>query len=162
MKDIQNRPRISRWIGRGYILLTFLLALLYISIAVSINVFGHPYGALILTAVMAFVIILLCAITYSFYKTRYVINNGVLHSWSPFAVINLRLADIKKIELTRLPFYFKGFGSSLYSGWFYTPAFGWTKVVMTNLTDGVLITDKEGKHYLITPSNPGNFIKSLR
>ena len=90
------------------------------------------------------------------------VKDGFLHSWSPFAVINVKIKDITKIEQTRIPFYFKGFGASVYSGWFYIPAFGWTRVIITNLTDGVLITDKSGKRYLITPSDPGSFVRLAR
>ena len=53
-------------------------------------------------------------------------------------------------------------GASFYSGRFYIAGAGWTKTIMTNLVDGVLITDKNGKHYLITPSNPDKFVKLLK
>jgi hypothetical protein len=159
MKDMKNKPRISKWIGRSYLLLTVFIAALYVAIALWTNIFSYLYAGLFFTVVMVFVLVLIGVTAYSFYKTSYVIKDGFLHSWSPFAVINLKIKDIAKIEQTRIPVSFKGFGATLYSGWFYIPALGWTKVIITNLTDGVLITDKNKKHYLITPSNPSSFVK---
>jgi hypothetical protein len=158
---MKNNPRISRWIGRSYIFLTVLMAVIFSTIALMTNLFRVPYAGIFFTLLMAFVLILLGGITYCFYKTVYVIEEGFLYSWSPFAVINLKLNDIRKIERTRVPLYFR-VGADLYSGRFYILGLGWTKVVMTNLTDGVLITDKRGKHYLITPSNPDRFVKLLK
>lgn len=162
MKDMKNKPRISKWIGRGYLLLTVFIAVLYTAIALWANIFSFPYAGIFFTVVMVFVLVLIGATTYSFYKTVYVVKEGFLYSSSPFAVINLGVKDITKIEQTRIPVSFKGFGATLYSGWFYIPALGWTKVIITNLTDGVLITDKNKKHYLITPSNPSSFVKLMR
>jgi len=159
MKDMKNRPRISKWIGGGYLLLTILLAVLYAAIALFSNVFSVLYAGIILTVVMTFAVVLVGVTTYCFYNTVYEVKDGFIHSCSAFAVINLGIKDIAKIERTLIPFYFKGFGASLYSGYFYIPTVGWTKVIITNLTGGVLITDKKGKHYLITPSNPNKFIK---
>ena len=162
MKDIINRPRISRWIFGGYLILVLFIAALYAAIAVWSDVLSFPIGGLIFSASFAFVLIVIGTITYSLYSTTYAIKDGYLYSWSPFAVVNLRVKDIAKIERTRTPLYFRGFGASLYCGRFYIPAFGWTRVIMTNVTDCVLITAKSGKRYLITPSNPEGFIKSLR
>ena len=162
MGDTKNRPRISKWIGRFYLILTVLVAGLYAAIALWTPVLSVPFAGLIFTAVMVFALLLVGATTYCLYKTVYEVKGGFLHSCSAFAVINLKIKDIAKIEQTRIPFYFKSFGASLYSGWFYIPGCGWTKVIITNLTDGVLITDKSGKHYLITPSNPGSFVRALK
>lgn len=110
---------------------------------------------------MGLVLFILVLVTYGLYNTKYIIQNGFLYSWSPFAVIRLKLATIKKIERTIVPFHIR-VGASLYSGMFYIPGLGWTKSIITNLTDGVIITTKNNKHYLITPSNPDRFIKSLK
>ncbi len=158
MSDVKNKPRISKWIGGGYLLLTVFVALLFASIAIWTNI-GSLRAEIILNVVLLFVIALMAITVYGFYTTTYVIKDGALSSWSPFAIIYLKVKDIAKVEQTRIPFYFKGFGASLYSGIFYIPTIGWTKVIITNLTDGLLITDKKGKHYLITPSNPGKFLK---
>ncbi len=159
---MENKPRISKWIGGCYLLLFVFVAAIFISIALWADVFSVMWAGILFAVVMIAALALTGATAYSFYRTVYVIRDGYLRSWSLFAVVNLRLKDITKVEKTRIPFYFKGWGASVYSGFFYIPAFGWTRVIMTNMTDGVLITDRNGKRYLITPSNPAGFIKSLK
>ena len=159
---MKNVPRISKWIGRGYLILAVSVVVLFAAIFLSANIYSTVYAGILLTALMVFASVLLVVVTYGFYKTSYVVKNGSLYSWSPFAVINIPIKDIAEIERTRIPFYFKGIGASLYSGRFYVHGLGWVKTIMTNLTDGVLITDRNRKHYLITPSNPDLFIKSCK
>jgi hypothetical protein len=161
MNDTVNKPRISKWIGRGYVLLVVVLVGLYGAILVLTGIQDMVLASILFTTVMTFVVILVGAVAYCFYGTVYTIKEGRLHSWSPFATIDLEIQDITKIERTRVPFYFKGFGAGLYSGMFFIPAFGWTKVIITNLTDGLLISDKNGKKYLITPSDPAGFSNML-
>jgi len=158
---MRNKPRISRWIGRGYLFSFILIAVLYIAMALYTDVFSSLYSGILFTVVMASVLVFIGITAYCFYKTTYVVTDGFLRSWSPFAVINLKLKDITKIERTRVPIHLR-VGASCYSGSFYIPGLGWTKAVITNLTDGVLITDKNRKHYLITPSNPDLFVKLLK
>jgi hypothetical protein len=110
---------------------------------------------------MIFALFLLSFTTFSLYRTKYVIQNDVLSSWSPFVKISLKIKDIKKVERTLIPFHVR-VGASLYCGMFYIPELGWTKAVITNLSDGLLITDKNNKRYLITPSNPDKFKKILK
>ena len=135
------------------------LAGLYATIAILTDILSIPIGGIVFTVVMISVIVLICVITYFFYRTTYVIRDGHLRAWAPFASIDLDIKDIIKLEQTRVPFYFRGFGAGLYSGMFFIPGFGWTKVIITNLTDGVLITDKNEKRFLITPSDPIGFIR---
>ncbi len=161
MKDMKNKPRISKWIGGGYILLTALVVVIYAAIVLSTNVLSYLVAGAVVVIVMTFALFLVGATAFCLYETVYEVKDGSIHACSPFAIVNLKVKEIAKIERTLIPFYFKGFGASLYSGWFYIPTVGWTKVIITNLTDGVLITDKKGKHYLITPSNPDRFIKSV-
>jgi hypothetical protein len=104
---MENKPRISKWIGRGYMLLTIAMIILYgVVIALSAQ-FNQILVATTLGVVMTAVVVLLCAILYSLYKTAYVIEGGKLYSWSPFAIININTRDVAKVEQTRIPFYFK-------------------------------------------------------
>ena len=150
-----NRPRISNWIGGFYAATTVLIALLFACLAFQIGMLLPLLGTGVLVSAI------LSVTTYCFYRTKYVIDGGILYSWSPFANIRLKISDIRKVERTRVPVYLR-VGASLYSGLFYIAGAGWTKTIMTNLTDGVLITDSKGKHYLITPSNPDEFVKLLK
>ena len=152
---ITNKPRISNWIGGSYIGMAIFIALLFTFIAFLTGMLAIFLGIGLL------VTIVLCITAYCFYRTVYVIEDGFLSSWSPFATIKLRISDIRSIERTRVPMYLR-VGASFYSGRFYIAGAGWTKTIMTNLVDGVLITDKNGKHYLITPSNPDKFVKLLK
>jgi len=164
MRDMEkriNKPRISKWIGRSYIALTIAVAGLFSAIAIWSGILGMILPGIIFTAIAVFAVVLIGVITFFFYRTAYTIHDGRLHSWSPFATIDLDIKDIIKIEQTRVPYSLKGYGAGLYSGLYFIPGFGWTRVLITNLTDGVLISDKNGKRYLITPSDPKGFVGIL-
>ena len=152
---ITNKPRISSWIGGLYVGMAIFIALLFASIAFLTGMLAPFLGI----GVLVFAILGLTA--YCFYKTVYIIENGTLNSWSPFMTIKLKISDIRNIERTRVPMHLR-VGASDYCGLFYIPGVGWTKAIISNLTDGVLITDRKGRHYLITPSNPGKFVKLLK
>lgn len=157
-----NNPRISKWIGGIYVILTIFICVLFIVIGFGTGITSEVFILQIFFfGVMGFVVFLLIITTYSLYKTKYVIQNGTLSSWSPFAIIKLKVKNIKKVERTLIPFHIR-VGASLYSGRFYVPNVGWAKTIMTNLSDGVLITTNDKKHYLITPSNPDKFVKLLK
>lgn len=158
---MKNKPRISKWIGRGYLLLFLVIVAIYISIGLWSGVFNTLYAGVIYNVVMLCALVILGVTVYCLYHTSYVIKDDSLHSGSPFATMNVSLQDIEKIEQTRIPFSFKGWGASLYSGRFYIPGTGWARVIITNVTDGVLITAKDGRHYLITPSEPAEFINQI-
>jgi len=162
MVNLINKPRISRWIGGMYAVLTIFITILFIGITFGTDIMLSPINLQILFfGITVFAMFILSFTTCSFYKTKYVINDGILYSWSPFAVINIKLKDIKKVERTRVPFHIR-VGASLYSGRFYIFGLGWTKSIITNLNDGLLITTKDNKHYLITPYNPDRFAKMLK
>ena len=160
-KEVVNKPYISRWIGRMYIGFLILIVVLYLGVYCSAYSELTSQGLTIVSGVMVFVTALLAATTMGFYNTKYKIKDGVLSAWSPFAVIKVKLKDIRKVERTLMPFHFR-VGASFYSGMFYIPSIGWVKTIMTNLRDGVLITAKGKKYYLITPSRPDRFMKMLK
>jgi hypothetical protein len=110
---------------------------------------------------MFFVFTLIAIITIGFYFTKYTIKDGVLISYSPFMIIKIRLKDIRKVEKVMVPLHFR-VGASFYSGVFYVPNFGWVRSIITNLRDAIIINTKDGKHYMITPSNPKKFMKKLK
>jgi len=157
-----NKPRISKWIGRMYAITTIFILILFITITFWTDITSSSINSQIFFfGIMTFITLLMGLTTYSFYRTKYVVEDGVLYSWSPFAVIKLKLKDIKKVERTLVPFHIR-VGASFYSGRFYIPSLGWTKAIITNLSDGILITAKDKKRYLITPSNPDRFARLLK
>jgi len=162
MKNVINKPRISKWIGETYKIMTISILIVFVAVALATNIASAPpYAQNLFFGLMAFALLLLGITTISIHRTKYVIRDGVLYSWSPFAVIKLALKDIKKVERTMVPAHFR-VGASMYSGRFYIPGLGWTKAIITNFTDGLLITTKDKKRYLITPSNPDRFAKLLK
>ena len=161
-KNVINKPRISNWIGGLYTIITIFIAIIYLVITFLSDIRSEDiYSQLFLFGVMIFVLSLMSLMIKSLYKTKYTLKDGVLYSWSPFAIINLKLKDIEKVERTLIPFHIR-VGASFYSGRFYIPSLGWARAIITNLSDGVLITTKDKKHYLITPSNPDKFVKLLK
>ena len=149
-----NKPRISSWIGGLYIGMAIFILLLFASIAFLTGILTVFLGI----GVIVFVILGFTA--YCFYRTVYVIEDGTLRSWSPFMTIRLKISDIRNIERTRVPMHLR-VGAGGYCGKFYIAGAGWTSAIISNFVDGILITDKNGKHYLITPSNPDKFVKLL-
>lgn len=159
---IINRPRISKWIGSAYIITALFIAIIFAAIFFLTDMTSVGiYAQALFSAIMIFVFSLMSITAASFYMTRYTIKGGVLYSWSPFAVIKVKISDIRKVERTRIPLHFR-VGASLYSGMFYIPNFGWTKSIITNLGDALLITTRNKKRYMITPSNPDRFLKLLK
>jgi len=162
INEIINKPKINKWIGRVYVISTILVAILFVIIAITTEIFLAPIKfQLFYFGIMTSVLLLLIITTCSLFKTKYIIRDGTLYSWSPFAVIKLKLKDIRKIKRMLVPFHIR-VGASLYSGRFYIPTLGWTKAIITNLSDGVLIMSRDKKYYLITPSNPDRFVKLLK
>ena len=159
--NMENKPRVSKWILGGYLLLAIMVSGIFITLALVIP-FRSSIGFELFCLLTIVVVALVCAAPYSLYTTRYVINKGKLSSRSIFASIDIDKKDIAKVEQTRIPFMFRGFGAGVQSGGFYIPGIGWTKVIMTNLIDGVLLKTKDNKNYLITPSNPKGFVKLLK
>jgi amino acid transporter len=145
-----------------YAILTLFVAAIFVIISAPVDLTSSPFEILILLfGIMTFTVLLMALITYSFFNTKYVIHDGILYSWSPFAIIKLELRNIKKVERTIIPIHVR-VGASFYSGRFYIPSIGWTRAIITNMNDGVLITTKDNKHYLITPSDPDKFVKFLK
>jgi hypothetical protein len=161
MGRVVNRPKVSRWIGGMYICLTIFIFVLYIGVTFATDMLSAPLAAkAFFFGLAAFVVLIMIVTTAGLYGTKYVIESGRMYSWSPFAVIRLDIKDVVKVEKTLIPFHMK-VGASLYSGLFYIPSLGWVKSIVTNVTDGLLITARGGKRYLITPSNPLKFAKML-
>ncbi|MFH0830419.1 MAG: PH domain-containing protein [Candidatus Aenigmatarchaeota archaeon] len=159
-KTIVNVPH-RKWVGIGYIVITIMFSVLFTSMIymVSSKLDGGemtPFYVL-----YAFIITMFVLIIIAYYRTKYTIKDGMLSSWSPFMAIRLPLKNILKVERTVIPIHMR-VGASLYSGLFYIPNVGWTRAIMTNLHDGLLIRAKGGRKYLITPSNPEKFAKLLK
>jgi hypothetical protein len=161
MSEFVIKPYISRWIGGMYVGVTILVLSIFFGLC-GYFYFNPPE----LTVRIAVLVALFLAsmfvvwITTSFYETKYTIELGVLRARSPFMRMEVRMKDVVKAERVMVPVHFR-VGASLYCGWFYVPNVGWVRSIITNLRDAVMITAKDGKRYLITPSEPERFIRKL-
>jgi hypothetical protein len=72
----------------------------------------------------------------------------------------IQLNTIERVEKTLYPFGIKLFGASFHGGYYKIPGLGRAFLAITNFDDGILIRTTEG-NYIITPSNPAEFINSL-
>jgi len=100
----------------------------------------------------------------SFFKTRYVLTSRELVLEAPKLTggsKRIPFETIASVERTLIPVGFRLFGASFYGGHYYIPRLGRAFMVITNFRDGVLIRAKGG-HYIITPSNPDDFIESIK
>lgn len=132
--------------------------------------FGVPFFAreemkdneqYIFYAVFSVLFIWFCWILYKIYKMNYELNNDCLIIHGAFNKNILEIHAIEKIELSVIPFGIRLFGGSFVGGRYYLPGIGKAWVAMTNFKDGVLIKTRDDENYLITPSNPNQFIEDI-
>ena len=160
MKEVVNIPYKSKWIGRMFIILTVFTALVFFLVYYYVGLESQE-GQLFVTIVMLAVLSMILIVTGSFYNTKYKVKGDILTSWSPFMFIKIKLKDIKSVEKILFPFGFR-VGASFYCGIYYIPNLGWTRVIITNMRDTILIRTKDGRKYIISPKNPKRFMKTLK
>ena len=159
-----NKPRVSKAITRMYIgiaVFIAVIALLFIYLA-----FFTPAGIVMLGASFALLFLLeplFILLIRSIYNTRYILSERHLVI-DTSALIGgrkkIQLNTIENVEKTLYPFGIKLFGASFHGGYYKIPGLGRAFLAITNFDDGILIRTKEG-NYIITPSNPAEFINSL-
>jgi len=161
MSEFVIKPHISRWIGGMYVGVTIFMLSAFFGLCGYFYLNPPELNVRIATLAPLFLASMFVVwITGSLFETRYTIEQGVLRARSPFARIEVRIKDIAKAERVMVPMHFR-VGASLYCGRFYVPNVGWVRSIITNLRDAVMITAKNGKRYLITPSEPDRFIRKL-
>ena len=160
MKEVVNIPYKSKWIGRMFIILTVFTALVFFLVYYYVGLESQE-GQFFVTIVMLAVLSMILIVTGSFYNTKYKVKGDILTSWSPFMFIKIKLKDIKSVEKILFPFGFR-VGASFYCGIYYIPNLGWTRVIITNMRDTILIRTKDGRKYIISPKNPKRFMKTLK
>lgn len=100
-------------------------------------------------------------IMYRIYNMKYVVENNEITVHGAFNTNVIKIYEITDIKRTPIPFGFRLWGGSFIGGRYYIPGVGKAWVAMTNFKDGVLITTRDGEHYVITPDNPDEFIKQV-
>lgn len=152
--------KLSKWIMGLYWLILLLLVVMLVGIPLVANM--SCFQAFVFSSVHSLAVLLLVFIIIKALRIKFSITKNELIIDGIFCKNIIKISDIKSVQKTYIPFGFRLFGASFLGGWHYFPAIGTAWVVMGNFEDGVLITTKQKKHYLITPENPLEFIKILK
>jgi hypothetical protein len=96
------------------------------------------------------------------YRTLYTVKPYEIKVYGAMGTKTIAIDEIESIKKNSIPSGFRLFGSSFLGGWYYFRGIGKTWVSMTNFKDGVLISTKDDKKYMITPKNPEKFIEIVK
>jgi asparagine N-glycosylation enzyme membrane subunit Stt3 len=165
--SIVNKPRVSRAIS-GFYAVTAAFVLAVFGVVFYFILTEEPpnsvLGIAVLVVVILFVEAIMISLLISLYRTRYVVTETELILKAPRLIGGTKrvpLDTIMLVERTLIPFGFRLFGASFYGGYYYFPGVGRSFMVITNFEDGVLVKAKNGA-YIITPSNPCEFIEKIQ
>ncbi|NIM45625.1 MAG: hypothetical protein GTN80_08260 [Nitrososphaeria archaeon] len=161
-----NRPIISKKILGFYVATVIFIAALIVSfayLAFSIAPFELIYALIVLIPIE----IIMLSILISFRRTEYVLTKEDLLIRTSRLIAftkkkRIPLAIVKSVEKTLIPLGFRLFGASFYGGYYHVPGLGRTFITMTNFNDGILLKTEEGENFIITPSNPKDFIEAVK
>jgi hypothetical protein len=157
--DIVFKSRFSKWIaGMYWMILAFLI----------IMMLGIPLALPMTYLVKGLFILIFCSISIMFvyliwkgYTMKFIISKKQITIYGLLRKIDINISDVENIQKIPIPFGFRVFGAEFLGGIYYFPGIGNASVTMSNFDDGVLITTKQKKNYVITPENPQDFIKIL-
>jgi len=152
--------RLSRWIaGLYWLILVFLGAMIvFIPIVAKMQ---QPEG-IFFRATISLAFLAIAFILYRAYKLRFTVTQQEVAASGIFKKIRIGITEISSIQKTPIPIGFRLCGASFLGGWYYLPGIGRAMVAMTNFSDGVMITTKRGKHFVLTPKDPQQFIKEVQ
>lgn len=154
------KPRLSGWImGMYWVILAFLAALLIgILMAVDMGFLGN----LAFISLFSAIIIVIIFVMFKAYRMRFTVTGNRVIVNGVFRKSIIKKSDIKSVQKTPIPFGFRLFGASFLGGWYFFPGIGKAWVAMGNFKDGVMIITKQNKRFVITPSRPLEFIKTVK
>ena len=160
MGSASFRPRLSHWIIGLY----WAIIIFFASVVVAAAIFSDT-GSLaftILTVTFSAVSLILVFILSRAYRMKFTITASHIIVDGVFRKNVIKRSEIRKIEKTPIPFGFRLFGASFLGGYYFFPGIGKAWVSMGNFEDGVMITTKEDKRFVITPQKPLDFIKRAK
>ena len=164
--SIINKPEVSKSIA-GFYAGTVVFVSVVFGVVFYFIFTEEPPSSLVGIVVLVCVVILVEGIMLwllaSLYRTKYILTETELVLQAPRLIGGTKripLETITSMERTLIPFGFRLFGASFYGGHYYIPGIGRAYMVTTNFDDGVLIKAANGT-YVITPSNPDNFITNI-
>jgi hypothetical protein len=146
----------------GFAVFIACLALLFIYLA-----FSTPAGIVMLGGSFVLLVLiepLFLLLLRSLHNTRYILSGDELVIDTSVLIgggKRIRLGDIESVEKTLYPFGFKLFGASFHGSYYSIPGLGRAFIAVTNLDDGVLLRTRQG-NYIISPSNPEEFMESIK
>ena len=164
MKTV-NKPRVSQSILRFYQGLTAFIAIIILVFAYT--AFFTPAGMTMLGAsfiLLVLIMPLFIMMIRSINNTRYILlDEELLIDTSSIIGGSKRISyeEIESIERTLIPMGWKLWGASFHGGHYLIPGLGRAFLAITNMSDGVLIKT-QSMNYIISPSEPDDFIESLR
>lgn len=159
-----NKPEVSRTIVLSYITLLIFIASLtvFFSYAAICTPMGMIAGT-IAAVVSAFAGLIILLILVSIYQTRYILTKEELIIKTTKLIggsKTIPLRTIESAEITMIPFGIRLFGASFHGGYYQIPSLGRVFMAITNFKDGLLIRTTD-RNYIITPSNPTDFITTI-
>jgi hypothetical protein len=154
---ISFRSEMSGGISGFYWLTIILLAILAGAIVIFAPL-NSMEKILLLNLFTCITLVLLYLLTRAS-RTSYTINSHDIKVYGAMGTKNISYNEIESIKKSPIPSGLRLFGFSFLGGWYYLPGIGRTWVSMTNFKDGVLISTKDDKKFMITPKDPMRFIK---
>ena len=160
LTEMTFTPRLSRWItGMYWSIFVFLIFML---VAVPLLVKMSSWEKVLFVVVFLAVLAMFIFIMVKAYRMRFTIEKKRIIVSGVFKENRIEIPDIKSINKVPIPAGIRIFGASFLGGLYYFPGIGRAWVTMGNFQDGVLISTKKGKHYVITPQEPLKFIEIVK
>ena len=160
LTEMTFTARLSKWItGMYWSIFVFLIFML---VAVPLLAEMSPWEKVPFLAVFLAVLAIFIFIMLKAYRMRFTIEKNRIIVSGVFKENRIKISDIKSINKGPIPAGVRLFGASFLGGLYYLPGIGKAWVTMGNFQDGVLISTKKGKHYVITPQEPLKFIQIVK
>lgn len=159
VNDIIFESRFSKWIAGMYWLVLAFLIIMMIGIPLIVTMTFEVKSL--------FVFLFLCTsimfiyLIWKGHTMKFIISKNKIIIYGLLRRISIDISNVETIKKIPIPFGFRLFGAQFLGGAYFFPGIGNASVTMSNFDDGVLITTKQKKNYVITPQNPQDFIKSV-
>lgn len=159
VNDIIFKSRFSKWIAGMYwiVLASQIIILFGIPLTVPMTFVVKGLFVFIFTCISIMFVYLI----WKGYTMEFIISKKQIIIYGLLRKISIDISNVENIKKIPIPFGFRLFGAQFLGGVYYFPGIGNASVTMNNFDDGVLITTKQKKNYVITPQNPQDFIKII-
>ena len=154
------KSNVSKWIAGFYLVTILFLIILTIAIPLFTPMTTLEKSVFIIMFII--ITLIIASILLKAYKLRFTIGSEKVTISGLMKQEDILVSDITDIKKIPIPFGFRLYGASFLGGRYYMPGIGKVSVAMSNFKDGVLITTKKDQNFLITPSNPMDFVEKLK